>query len=140
MPCEDLQALLNATGLPLSRKVYSGLVAACQATEKAVAYREFAEPQGPLVERPPVYPTVHQGPSNSLALLAGGGGASSAAAAAAGSSVGDGSRGGAPLMVERNGVQYNVDQLIRQAVEDQKVKVELSEQLLKVTARSGKWE
>lgn len=40
-------------------------------------------------------------------------------------------------MVERNGVQYNVDQLIRQAVEDQKVKVELSEQLLKVTARSA---
>ena len=143
MPCEDLQALLNATGLPLSRKVYSGLVAACQATEKAVAYREFAEPQGPLVERPPVYPTVHlQGHSSiSLASLAGGG----ASAAAAGSSVGDGSRGGGgplvvPLMVERNGVQYNVDQLIRQAVEDQKVKVELSEQLLKVTARSGKWE
>lgn len=140
MPCEDLQALLNATGLPLSRKVYSGLVAACQATEKAVAYREFAEPQGPLVERPPVYPTVHlQGHSSiSLASLAGGG----ASAAAAGSSVGDGSKGSAlvPLMVERNGVQYNVDQLIRQAVEDQKVKVELSEQLLKVTARSGKWE
>lgn len=129
MPCDDLQALLNATGFPLSRKVYNGLTSACEgpSSEKAIAYREFTEPSGPLVERPPVYPTVLSSnfSSSSVTELV----SEEEASNSTSSSL---------LIVERNGVQYNVDQLIRQATEDQKAKVEMSEHLLKTTAKLGK--
>ena len=122
MPADDLISLLNATGFPLSRKVFNGLTTANGSDR--VAYRDYMPPVS-LVDRMPDYPAV------SLATAAAT--SNSAATCNVTSGASDG-----PLIVERNAIQYNVDELIKQSEADQKLKVRLNEEVASSHTKIGK--
>lgn len=110
MPCDDLNTVLNAVGFYLSRKVFSSLVGSLpESNSDRVNYREFQEPET-ILSRKVCYPTVSQRASDTT-----------------GQPLSDSAS--ELLIVERNSTQYNIDELIKQSEEDQKIKVRLNEQL-----------
>ena len=107
MPADDLNCLLNSTGFPLSRKVFSALIS--ENGSDRVSYRDFVPPPS-MIDYELNYPSLSKHSSiNPTATTT------------------DSIDG--PLIVERNLIQYNVDELIKQSILDQQARVRLSEEL-----------
>lgn len=110
---EDLNNILQNTGFPISRKVITALIdtvvtsGSKDMSKARLYYRDFQQPLSALFERVPLYPTVNLSANPSTS---------------SGNTSVDGH-----LIIERNHVQYNVDELIKQAEVDQKIKVHLNE-------------
>ncbi|KPM09043.1 hypothetical protein QR98_0075730 [Sarcoptes scabiei] len=128
MMSDDLNHLFQMTGFPFSKKSLNSLISSLKSSTNdqnglndRVFYANFQQPST-LIARNFHYPTMNQSKSECSIDY-------------------DGQKSSNnQLIIERNSIQYNIDELIKQSENDQKIKVHLNDALMDSSKRIARLE